>query len=135
MTKYDGFSVKRTNTGLGLIATKEFKKDDFIVEYKGELIDEDEADRRANRYLFAINDTWTLDGSDRSNIARYLNHSCKPNCEAEADEDENRIYIYAKKRIKPGEQLTYDYGKDHFEEFIEPYGCKCDACLAEDTKK
>ncbi len=120
--------VKRSNAGLGLYTKEDLIKDQLVIEYTGEKIDNDEADNRANRYLFEIDDTWTLDGSGREHIARYINHSCKPNCEAELDEEEGRIYIRACKRIKAGEELTYNYGKDHFNEFIKPKGCKCAKC-------
>lgn len=121
-------TVARSNTGLGLFSNRDLKKGDLIIEYTGELITNDEADRRANRYLFEINDKWTLDGSARSNLARYINHSCRPNSEAEIDEAKRRIFIYAKKKISASEELTYDYGKAHFNEFIKPKGCKCEKC-------
>lgn len=130
MPKQQKYSVRRTSAGLGLVSNQDFKKDDVVIEYKGERITSDEADRRANRYLFEINDTWTIDGSRRTNLARYINHSCRPNCEAEVDEDAKRIFIYAKKNIRAGEELTYNYGKDHFNEYIKPHGCKCAKCAA-----
>ena len=76
-------------------------------------------------YLFDLDEKITIDGSARSNLARYINHSCKPNCEAVHYTDANEIGIEAKRKIKAGEELTYDYGKDHFNEYIKPYGCKC----------
>ena len=124
------FSVKRTNAGLGLIANKAFKKGDFVIEYTGEIIPDEEADRRGNRYLFEINGKWTIDGTDRSNLARYINHSCRPNCEAEFDERAKRIRIYALKKITPGDELSYDYGTAHFEEYIKPHGCRCEKCTS-----
>ena len=120
--------VKRSPTGLGLYAAENIPKGQFIIEYTGQKISDEEADRRANRYLFEINDRWTLDGSAHDHTARYINHSCRPNAEAELDEDEERIYIRAKKRIKAGDEITYDYGKDHFDEFIKPKGCRCEKC-------
>lgn len=122
------FDVKRTRAGLGLFATRDYKKDDLVIEYTGERITDEEADDRANRYLFEINKKWTIDGSGRENLARYINHACRPNCEAEIDEAKKRIFIYAKKRITAGDELTYDYGKAHFNEYIKPYGCVCSKC-------
>lgn len=122
------FLVKRTEAGLGLIATKAYKKDDLVIEYTGERIPDDEADRRANRYLFEINNKWTIDGTGRENTARYINHSCRPNCQPEVDERKKRIFIYAKKRINPGDELTYNYGKAHWNEYIKPKGCMCEKC-------
>jgi len=120
--------VKRSSAGLGLFAAEPIKRDEFVVEYTGEVITTDEADERQGKYLFDINSKWVIDGSPRTNLARYINHSCKPNCEPEVDERKKRVYIYAIKNIKPGEELTYDYGKDYFEGFIKPHGCRCDAC-------
>ncbi|MEX1112414.1 MAG: SET domain-containing protein [Candidatus Andersenbacteria bacterium] len=121
-TKHD-FVVRRSSAGLGLFAESEIAKDDFVTEYHGPLLSQDEADEKGGKYLFAIDKKLTIDGSSRKNTARYLNHSCKPNCEPEIDG--KRIYIYAKKKIQPGEELTYNYGKEYFNDYIKPYGCRC----------
>lgn len=134
MSQKKEFKVKRTNAGLGLFSTKSYKKGDRVIEYTGERITDQEADRRANRYLFEINSKWTIDGTGRENIARYVNHSCRPNCEAEVNERTKRIFIFAKKRINQGDELTYDYGKAHWNEYIKPKGCKCSSCAAKGTK-
>lgn len=120
--------VVRSRAGLGLVATKPLARGDFVIEYTGELIGPKEADRRANRYLFDVDDTHTIDGSPRSNTARYINHACRPNCEAEADVSEKRIRIYAKRSIAAGEEITIDYGRAHFDEYIKPKGCRCAHC-------
>ena len=122
------YVVKRSIAGLGLFATIPFKRGDFIIEYTGELIPTEEADRRGGQYLFVVSDTKTIDGKGRSNTARYVNHSCAPNAEAELDEDELRVRIYAKKKILPGEEILYDYGKEFWDEHIKPYGCRCASC-------
>ena len=122
------FGVKRSRTGLGLFAEQSFKKDDFVIEYTGEIIQNEEADRRGNRYIFEISKRRSIDGSTRANTARYLNHSCNPNCEAEIDGA--RVMIYSLRGIKAGEELTYDYGKEYFEDFIQPVGCRCTSCFA-----
>jgi len=119
------FAVKRSRAGLGLFAKVPFKKDDFVIEYIGEIISNEEADRRSNRYIFEISRRRSVDGSSRKNLARYVNHSCKPNCEAEIDGA--RIMIYALRNIKVREELTYDYGKAYFEDFIKASGCRCGA--------
>lgn len=124
------YRVARTETGLGLIATKHFEKEEFIIEYVGELLDSDASETRENRYLFDIDEEWTIDGSVRENLARYVNHACRPNCEAEADLDEQRIRFYACRSIEPGEELTIDYGEEYVETYITPYGCKCASCRA-----
>jgi SET domain-containing protein len=71
---------------------------------------------------------WTIDGTGRGNLARYVNHSCRPNCEAIVRG--KRVLIYAKRAVAAGEELVYDYGKAYFEEFIQPKGCACAHCAA-----
>jgi hypothetical protein len=71
----------------------------------------------------------TTDGSVRRNTARYINHSCKPN--AVPYDVGGKIHIYARKNIQPGEEITYDYGKEYFDIFLKPIGCKCAACTPE----
>jgi len=112
--------------GLGLFATKPIKKGDFIIKYWGRRIPNKLADELDNRYLFELNSRWTIDGATRRNIARYINHSCRPN--AETDIVKGEILITAMKNIAPGDEITYDYGKDHFNGFIKPKGCQCDKC-------
>ncbi|MBX2866398.1 SET domain-containing protein-lysine N-methyltransferase [Candidatus Kaiserbacteria bacterium] len=119
--------VGRSSAGLGLFTKEDLVKDDFIIEYIGEHISHEESDRRGGKYLFTLNDDIIVDGKDRKNKARYINHSCRPNCDAEI-EDEERILIRARKRIKAGEELTIDYGKEYFAEHIAPYGCRCAKC-------
>jgi SET domain-containing protein len=120
------FRVGRSRTGLGLFATEPIKKGRFIVRYTGPKITNDEADRRENKYLFELNNRWTIDGKGRSNIARYINHSCRPN--AEVYFVEHAIKIRARKNIEAGEEIGYDYGKDHFNAYIKPKGCRCVKC-------
>lgn len=120
--------VKRSTAGLGLFANTTFKRGDFIIEYTGESISHEEADRRGGKYLFILSDTVVFDGKGRENTARYINHSCKPNAEAETDEDAGLIRISAKKTILPGDEITYDYGKDYVAAYIKPHGCRCSAC-------
>src|SRR5258708_15484317 len=77
--------VGRSATGLGLFATKPIKRGGHIATYRGRRIPTDEAERRearGARYMFTINRRWTIDGSPRWNLARYINHSCRPNAQA-----------------------------------------------------
>lgn len=128
------FRVGRSLTGLGLFATDEIKKGEFIIEYVGPRLSNEEVGRRkSTRYLFEVNTRWTIDGSPRWNTARYINHSCRPN--AEAVVSRGRIRIKAVKRIRPGDEITYHYGKNYFDTFIKPIGCKCEACMAARSKK
>lgn len=132
------FTVKRGTHGLGLFSNVTFKKGDLVTEYTGEKITTDEANRRGGQYLFEINDDWVVDGKGRDHKARYINHSCAPNCYPEIDEKEEHIFIYAKRAIKEGEELTYDYGKEFWNTHIKPKNCRCAKCtkkrLAEGTK-
>ena len=128
----DRFTVRRTpGKGMGLYTNVPFKKGDFVIEYTGDKIPTKVADELTTRYLFEIDETWTIDGKERGNIARYINHSCDPNCESEISDDD-RILINAIKSIKPGEELSYDYGEEYFKEFLKPEGCRCGSpkCLA-----
>jgi SET domain-containing protein len=121
------FRVGRSRTGLGVFATKPIKKKTYIVEYTGPLLTNAQCEARAdNRYWFEVNARWTIDGSPRSNVARYINHSCRPN--ADPMIRDQRIWIQAIKNIQPGDEITYDYGKDHFNAYIKPHGCRCDKC-------
>ena len=130
VTNAPGYKVCRSIAGLGLFATTPYKRGDFIIEYTGELITTHEADRRGGKYLFVVSDKKTIDGKGRGNIARYINHSCTPNAEAELNEEELRVRIYAKKKILPGEEIFYDYGKEYWDTHIQPYGCRCLPCIS-----
>lgn len=120
------YAVKRTTTGLGLFALKPIPKDKKIIEYTGTLVSNEEVEKMRGKYFFGLNTKWTIDGRARSNIARYINHSCRPN--AEAYVSGHRIWIWSKRSIEAGEQITIDYGKEYFDDHIKPRGCKCNAC-------
>jgi uncharacterized protein len=126
------FVVRKTRIGLGLFAKTAFSKGGLVIEYTGALISNAAADRKGGRYLFQVNSRWTVDGTGRENLSRYINHSCDPNCIAYTRG--KRILIYARRAIAPGEELSYDYGKEYFDAFIKPKGCACPACsLARDA--
>jgi uncharacterized protein len=118
-------AVKRSSAGLGLFALSPIKRGQFVIEYWGKLITDEEAEKKGGNYLFDIEDTnYTIDGTTRANLARYINHSCKPNCEAILEG--KRVFINAMRAIKPGEELSYDYGKAYFKEMVrENNGCRC----------
>lgn len=123
------FRIGRALTGLGLFATSEIRKKARIAQYRGPLLAHKEAVRRensGNRYLFEINNRWTIDGTSRRNVARYANHSCNPN--AEAYVVKLRVYLRALRQIKPGEEITYDYGRDYLKNVIGLSNCKCGRC-------
>jgi SET domain-containing protein len=109
--------------GNGVFAVAPIKKGEEIIEYKGTLMTHDEADEMygdggetGHTFLFTLNDEYILDANRKGNIARWINHSCNPNCEALVEENEkgdprkDRVLIEAKRNIKAGEELTYDYG-------------------------
>jgi uncharacterized protein len=109
--------------GFGLYARRDFELGEHVLDYTGKKITTEYADSLGTRYLFELDDQWTIDGEDESNTARYINHSCDPNVEAEIDEDE--IKIYTLRDIETGEEFTIDYGDEYFDEFIRPVGCLC----------
>ncbi|WP_315831576.1 SET domain-containing protein [Bradyrhizobium prioriisuperbiae] len=124
------YRIGRSRTGLGLFATKPIKKGDEIIEYFGPILDSrnKKHDEIENKYLFELNGRWTIDGSVRRNIARYINHACRPNAESDVQPRNRKVFIRAIKKIEPGEEINYDYGREYFKEFLKPIGCKCDAC-------
>ena len=124
------YRIGRSRTGLGLFATKPIKKGAKIIRYVGPMLDcnKKKDDAVENKYLFQINNRWTIDGSVRKNIARYINHACKPNAESDVSSRKRKVVIRAIKNIEPGEEINYDYGTEYFKEYLKPIGCKCDAC-------
>ncbi|MEA3378789.1 MAG: SET domain-containing protein-lysine N-methyltransferase, partial [Nanoarchaeota archaeon] len=119
----------------GIFAKRGIPKDTRIIEYMGEKITKKEAEKRAENilkksktnktfgavYIFELNKKYDIDGNLKSNPARYINHSCKPNCKTEIIK--GKIWIIAKRNILPGEEISYDYGYDinNFKEHI----CRC----------
>jgi uncharacterized protein len=102
------------------------KKGQFIIRYRGRRIPTESTEGLDTRYLFEINNRWTIDGASRSNRARYINHACRPN--AEVYIVKHVIKIRAIKNIKPGDEITYHYGRNYFDAFIKDAGCRCLAC-------
>jgi uncharacterized protein len=112
--------------GMGGFARKTFRKGARIIEYVGEKMDKREAHRRCvagNVYVFEINDEWDIDGSVDWNPARWINQSCDAN--AETDVIKDRVWIIAKRTIRAGEEITYNYNFDLDE--YEDYPCNCGA--------
>ena len=131
------YRIGRSRTGLGLFATKPIKKGTKIIRYFGPLLDsrKKKDDAIENKYLFELNNRWTIDGSVRENIARYINHACKPNAESDVRPRKRKVFIRAIKNIEPGEEISYDYGTDYFKAYLKPIGCKCAACEKKRSKK
>jgi hypothetical protein len=131
------YRVGRSRTGLGLFATKPIKKGSKIIRYFGPLLDSKKKkdDAIENKYLFELNNRWTIDGSVRKNVARYINHACRPNAESDVKPRKRKVVIRAIKNIEPGDEINYDYGTDYFKAYLKPIGCKCDACEKKRKKK
>ena len=117
--------VGRSKTGLGLYAESEIPKGACIIEYVGPEITKAEEETINSLYLFEVNARKTIDGSPRWNTARYINHSCRPN--AEPNIHKARVYIHALRKIKPGEEIAYDYGKAYFNAYLKEV-CACPKC-------
>ena len=102
--------------GRGVFAATEIPRGTVVIEYKGKRMSLDAAlegpdsdpDDPAHTFLFELDDGRVIDASVRGNAARWINHSCAPNC-VTSEDDDGRVFIEAKRRIRPGEELTYDY--------------------------
>ncbi|MET0877394.1 MAG: SET domain-containing protein-lysine N-methyltransferase [Tardiphaga sp.] len=131
------YRIGRSKTGLGLFATQPIKKGSKIIRYFGPMLDckKEKDDAVENKYLFQITKRWTVDGSVRKNIARYINHACKPNAESDVNTRKLKITIRAIKDIEPGQEINYDYGTEYYKEYLKPIGCKCDSCEKKRKKK
>jgi len=109
--------------GKGLFAAQDIKKGTRIIQYIGQRISKEEtAERldRGNQYIFAFNDHYDIDGKTLKNKARYINHSCDPNCDILRTQ--RTIWIVAKRDIQEGEELSYNYGFT-----AKQYRCQCGA--------
>ena len=123
--------------GIGVVASQDIKKNTKIIQYIGEKINKKEGDRRSAErikkylnkknegsvYIFELNNKFDIDGSPLYNKARYINHSCNPNCEV--DIIDNQIWIISIKKIKKGEELNYDYGYPFDKDDYKDHICKC----------
>jgi len=127
--------------GWGVVTKEPIDRGSFVIEYVGEIINENECGNRLweakacgerNFYLMEINSGTIIDARHKSNIARLINSSCKPNCETQKWRDagtgEIRVGIFALRDIQPGEQLTYDYQFEHYGETnATSFQCRCGA--------
>ena len=131
------FEIRRSRIqGRGAFAIRAIPKGARIAEYAGQRISNQEADarsddarqRRHHTFLFAIDENITIDGARKGNDARFINHSCAPNCEA--IEERGRIFIHARRNISAGAELSYDYAyvvDDEYDddELRRIYACRC----------
>lgn len=132
--------VKKSKVhGFGVFAKKPIKKNTKIIEYIGEKITKKEGDRRSAQrikkylnskidgsvYIFELNAKFDIDGSPKYNKARYINHSCNPNCEVEIES--GKIWIKSIKKIRKDEELSYDYGYEFDKDDYTDHVCKCES--------
>jgi len=136
LTTSDLIEVRRSAVhGLGVFAAKQIPKGARIIEYVGERVSHDEADRRyeekdandSHTFLFIVDSKTVIDAGVDGNDARFFNHSCDPNCESTVEK--RRVYIEALRDIEPGTELTYDYQihreDDDPENIDEVFACRC----------
>ena len=134
----DMIRVRRSRLhGRGVFALRRIRKGTRVIEYLGDRVSHGEADSRYSHkpvednhtFLFIVNRTTVIDGGANGNDARYINHSCDPNCESLIED--RRVFIEAIRTIQPGEELTYDYqiGRDKQDpaNVDEIYACRCGA--------
>jgi len=105
--------------GFGVFALETINKNKRIIDYAGELISNKQSESREDRYLakgciwvFRVNRNWSRDAANGGNVARFINHSCRPNCWIEVDAKTRTIWVRAAKQIRKGQELTYDYNTE-----------------------
>ena len=116
--------------GTGVFARSNIPSETPIIEYVGERVSKEESERRrkaGNFFVFIVTDEFDIDGLVEWNPARFINHSCGPNCEAQ-QEDEH-IWIYALRDIRAGEELTFNYGYDLQDYEDHPCCCGAPNCI------
>ena len=130
------YTVRRSAIhGNGVFARRKIREGELIDEYQGERIDWDEANKRAedahgplnHTFFFSLADGRVIDGGSQGNDARFINHACEPNCEAQ--EDEGKVFIYALRDIERGEELNYNYAlvyeERHTAAVKRQFACNC----------
>lgn len=129
--------------GNGMFATRKIPADARIIEYEGKRISEAQAEKRFgldpdnphHTFFFSLESGKLIDGGDQGNDARWINHACEPNCEAQ--EEKGRVYIHALRDISRGEELFYDYGLVIEEKMSKAlkkaYACRCGAASCRGT--
>ena len=123
------YKIKKSNIdNRGLYASHDIKDGTKIIEYKGKIVtkkkveEDSKFDNDKAIYLFNLNKKYDLDGDFRYNTARLINHSCNPNCEVSGVG--LKVWVYAIRDIKKGEELSYDYGFG-YDEYYKDFPCKC----------
>lgn len=128
--------------GRGVFAIAPIKKGTRLIEYRGKVRSHDEVDTQygekeedGHTFLFTLNDDFVIDANIKGNDARWINHSCSPNCEAVVEESDDkdpaadRVFIEAIRAIEPGEELSYNYGivlaERHTAKLKKLWACHC----------
>jgi SET domain-containing protein len=132
--------VRRSGVhGRGVYALRKIRKGETIIEYKGEMITWKQAERRHphnpddpdHTFFFHIDEEHVIDANVGGNAARWINHACDPNCESDVDEENHRVFIKALRKIRPGEELFYDYGlvldERYTKKVKKQFACRCGA--------
>ena len=129
------FHVGRAHTGLGLFATRVIKRNGYIATYRGPILTTEEAEKRERqgaKYMFELTKKLTIDGSPRWNVARYMNHSCNPNCRmfpVTRHHGDNRIYdlaFFSLRDLPPMTELTFDYNPTwKGDKTVDPNAVRC----------
>jgi SET domain-containing protein len=121
--------------GNGVFAVVDIPKGTEVIEYRGEVMTHAQIDRKyakvpdnGHTFLFTLNDRYVIDANTGGNVARWINHSCRPNCEPYEDDD-CRVFIAAKRTIRAGEELSYDYKLNvpgrRTARLLADYACRC----------
>ena len=116
--------------GTGAFARRHHPKGSRVIEYVGEIISKAESVRRItadNEFIFTLEGDVDLDGKVAWNPARFINHSCAPNCEAEVDGQV--VWIIALRDIQAGEELSFNYGYDLTDFHEHPCRCSAESCV------
>jgi len=137
----EALRMQEIGPGIEIASMADIPAGTRLVEYKGRVMTHRQADNlydgsseTGHTFLFTLNDKYVIDANIDGNSARWINHSCAPNCEAVLDEDEDdgsksRVFIEAIRAIKPGEELTYDYGitlsERHTPRLKKIWACRC----------
>ena len=125
--------IKRSKAGRGLFTLDQIPRGACIIEYIGRPATSMQIKENRGKYLFWTTKKTMIDGYIPGNRARFINHSCVPNCEI--DIRNRRVYVFAMRKILTFEELTFDYDLEYFNEHIMPFGCVCKKCSPETEVK
>ena len=117
--------------GRGLFARRDISAGIRLIQYVGRVIPKQQGAQlcqKRNAYIFSVNGQIDVDGKVSWNPARFINHSCEPNCDAEVD-DRDRIWAVSRRAIRRGEELTWNYGYDLKDFRNYPCSCGAPTCL------